>query len=84
MVNTKIRLIVLFAAKGGDAPYSQQKQTRLCKMAEEQLDVEHVSLRGHIRDAASDPEVQVGHQPRADRGPDQQERVHRTLQNSAG
>ena len=26
MVNTKIRLIILFAAKGGDAVYSQQKQ----------------------------------------------------------
>jgi len=26
MVNTKIRLIIFFAAKGGDAVYSQQKQ----------------------------------------------------------
>ena len=26
MVNTEIRLIILFAAKDGKAPYSQQKQ----------------------------------------------------------
>ena len=26
MVNAKIRLIILFAAKDGEAPYSQQKQ----------------------------------------------------------
>jgi len=26
MVNTKIRLIIFFAAKGGEAIYSQQKQ----------------------------------------------------------
>ena len=26
MVNTEIRLIIFFAAKDGDAPYSQQKQ----------------------------------------------------------
>ena len=26
MVNTKIRLIIFFAAKDGDVPYSQQKQ----------------------------------------------------------
>ena len=26
MVNTEIRLIILFAAKDGEAPYSQQKQ----------------------------------------------------------
>ena len=26
MVNTEIRLIILFAAKGGEALYSQQKQ----------------------------------------------------------
>ena len=29
MVNTKIRLIVFFAAKDGDALYSQQKQDQL-------------------------------------------------------
>jgi len=28
MVNTKIRLIILFAAKDGEALYSQQKQER--------------------------------------------------------
>ena len=28
MVNTKIRLIALFAAKDGEAQYSQQKQDR--------------------------------------------------------
>ena len=28
MVNTEIRLIVFFAAKDGEAPYSQQKQDR--------------------------------------------------------
>ena len=28
MVNTKIRLIILFAAKDGEALYSQQKQDR--------------------------------------------------------
>ena len=28
MVNTKIRLIIFFAAKNGDALYSQQKQDR--------------------------------------------------------
>ena len=26
MVNIKIRLIIIFAAKNGEAPYSQQKQ----------------------------------------------------------
>ena len=26
MVNTKLRLIIFFAAKDGEAPYSQQKQ----------------------------------------------------------
>ena len=26
MVNTKIRLIIFFAAKDGEAPYNQQKQ----------------------------------------------------------
>ena len=26
MVNTEIRLIIFFAAKGGEAPHSQQKQ----------------------------------------------------------
>ena len=26
MVNTEIRLIIFFAAKDGEAPYSQQKQ----------------------------------------------------------
>ena len=26
MINTKIRLIMFFAAKDGEAPYSQQKQ----------------------------------------------------------
>ena len=28
MVNTEIRLIIFFAAKDGEAPYSQQKQDR--------------------------------------------------------
>ena len=34
MVNTKIRLIVFFAAKDGEALYSQQKQDRELTMAQ--------------------------------------------------
>ena len=33
MVNTKIRLIIFFAAKDGEALYSQQKQDRELTMA---------------------------------------------------
>ena len=34
MVNTKIRLIIFFAAKDGEALYSQQKQDRELTMAQ--------------------------------------------------
>ena len=34
MVNTKIRLIIFFAAKGGEALYSQQKQDRELTVAQ--------------------------------------------------
>ena len=34
MVNTEIRLIMLFAAKDGEALYSQQKQDRELTMAQ--------------------------------------------------
>ena len=34
MVNTKIRLIILFAAKDGDALYSQQKQDKELTVAQ--------------------------------------------------
>ena len=34
MINTEIRLIVLFAAKDGGAPYSQQKQDRELTVAQ--------------------------------------------------
>ena len=34
MVNTKIRLIIFFAAKGGDALYNQQKQDRELTVAQ--------------------------------------------------
>ena len=34
MVNTEIRLITFFAAKDGEAPYSQQKQDRELTMAQ--------------------------------------------------
>ena len=34
MVNTKIRLIIFFAAKDGEALYSQQKQDRKLTMAQ--------------------------------------------------
>ena len=34
MVNTKIRLIIFFAAKGGEALYSQQKQDQELSVAQ--------------------------------------------------
>ena len=34
MVNTEIRLIIFFAAKGGEAPYSQQKQDQELSVAQ--------------------------------------------------
>ena len=34
MVNTKIRLIIFFAAKDGDALYSQQKQDQVLTVAQ--------------------------------------------------
>jgi len=34
MVNTKMRLTILFAAKGGEALYSQQKQDRELTVAQ--------------------------------------------------
>ena len=33
MINTKVRLIILFAAKNGEALYSQQKQDRELTLA---------------------------------------------------
>ena len=44
MVNTKIRLIIFFAAKDGDALYSQQKQDR-----EQDCGSEHELLIAKIR-----------------------------------
>ena len=37
MVNTKIRLIILFAAKDGEAVYSQQKQDRELTVAHHEI-----------------------------------------------
>ena len=37
------------------------------KMAEEQLDVEYISLYGYLRNTPSDTEVPAEHQLRADR-----------------
>ena len=34
MVNTEIRLIIFFAAKDGEAPYSQQKQDQELTVAQ--------------------------------------------------
>ena len=34
MVNTEIRLLIFFAAKGGEALYSQQKQDQELTMAQ--------------------------------------------------
>ena len=34
MVNTEIRLIIFFAAKDGEALYSQQKQDRMLSVAQ--------------------------------------------------
>ena len=34
MVNTEIRLIIFFAAKDGEALYSQQKQNRVLSVAQ--------------------------------------------------
>ena len=34
MVNTEIRLIMFYAAKDGEAPYSQQKQDRELTVAQ--------------------------------------------------
>ena len=34
MVNTEIRLITFFAAKGGEAPYNQQKQDQELTVAQ--------------------------------------------------
>ena len=34
MVNTEIRLIIFFAAKDGEAPYSQQKQDQELAVAQ--------------------------------------------------
>ena len=34
MVNSKIKLIILFAAKDGEAPYSQQRQDRELTVAQ--------------------------------------------------
>ena len=37
MANTKIRLIIFFEAKDGEAPYSQQKQDRELTVADHEL-----------------------------------------------
>ena len=34
MVNTELRFIIFFAAKGGEAPYSQQKQDQELTVAQ--------------------------------------------------
>ena len=39
MVNTEIRLIIFFAAKDGEALYSQQKQDQELTVAQYSLDV---------------------------------------------
>ena len=40
MVNTKIRLIILFAAKDGEALYSQQKQDQELTVAHKVLELQ--------------------------------------------
>lgn len=52
------------------SPYSQQKQTRLCKMAEEQLDVEHASAWTHQGRFQTQKCMDTSRE--SDRGPDQQ------------
>ena len=42
-------------------------ELRKNKMAEEQVDVEYISLHGYIRNTPSDTEVHAEHQLRADR-----------------
>ena len=37
MVNTEIRLIIFFAAEGGEALYSQQKQDQVLTVAQHEL-----------------------------------------------
>ena len=44
-------------------------------MAEEQVDVEYMSLHRYIRDTPSDTEVHAEHQLRAEEVPDQRKRI---------
>ena len=53
-------------------------------MAEEQVDVEYLSLHSYIRDTPSDTKMHAEHQLRTDRSTDQRERIYRTTQNSVG
>ena len=48
------------------------------------MDVESISLHGHIRNTPSDTEARAEHQLRAGRSACHWERIHRTTQNSAG
>ena len=54
------------------------------KMAEEQVDVEYISLHGYIRNTLSDTEVHAEHQLRGTGVPDQQKRIYTTAQISVG
>ena len=45
MVNTEIRLIIFFAAKDGEALYSQQKQDRELTVTENELKKERKKER---------------------------------------
>ena len=45
MVNTEIRLIILFAAKGGEALYSQQKQDRELTASDHELLIAKFTLK---------------------------------------
>ena len=54
------------------------------KMAEEQVDMEYISLHRHIRSTPLDTEVHAEHQLRADRIPNQWKRIYRATQISVG
>ena len=45
MVNTEIRLIIFFAAKDGEAPYSQQKQDQELTASDHELPNEKFRLK---------------------------------------
>ena len=53
-------------------------------MAEEQVDVEYISLHGYVRNTLSDTEVHAEHQLRGTGVPDQQKRIYTIAQISVG